>query len=139
MLIIRRIMEKSLQEELCSLCGVRYDAMSFAYLAAEGHMEPEGAVLDSYIGVLQFTMDNEGGYINTLSTVEGVEDDEALIIMTRATMEYMNSIELPYVYIDEDAAPAVLIYQMGFRQNEYGELCIDLERFYDEPCKYDLE
>ena len=137
MLIIRRITDKSFQEELCVLCGAEYDPHSFAYLAAEGRAEKEGVVIDSYIGILQFTMDSGGGYINTLKTVEGVSDDEALIIMTRAAMQYMNSIELPYVYIDEDAAPAYLINRMSFRQDDHGEYCIDLDKFYAAPCEYD--
>ena len=137
MLVIRKIMDKAFQEELCGMCDAEYDPELFAFSAAEGHIGEEGVVIDSYVGILQFTMDSAGGYISTLKTVRGVKNDEALMIMTRAAMQYLADIDLPFVYIDEDAAPAYLINQMGFRTDDHGELSIDLMRFYDSPCKYD--
>ncbi len=136
MLIIRKILDKDFQKELCGMCSAEYNPAYFAYMAADGHTENSGAVIDSYIGILQFTMDGGGGYINTLKPVLGVDDDEALIIMERAVMEYMYTGELPYVYIDEDACDGTLIDKMGFRKNEHGEYCIDLEKFYESPCGY---
>ena len=97
MLIIRRILDKTLQEALCKDCGVEYNSRAFAYCAGEGKIEGSETIILSYIGILQFTMDDEGGYINALSTVKGISDDEALMIMTRAAMEYMDSIGIPYV------------------------------------------
>ena len=136
MLVIRRILDKAFQKELCGMCEVEYNDRYYAYMAANGHPSDEGVVIDSYIGILQFTMDMGGGYINSLSTVKGLSDDEALIIMTRAAMEYMSEIELPYVYIDEDAADTYLIDKMLFRRDEHGEYAIDLDKFYDSPCEY---
>ena len=136
MLVIRRIYDKSLQEKLCLESGSRYNERAFAYFAANGSFDGNDIVIDSYIGVLQFTIDMGGGYIETLSTVKGVSDDEALIIMTRAAMEYMDSIDLPYVYIDEDAADPFLIDRMGFKRDMHGEYSIDLGRFYQSPCEY---
>ena len=137
MLVIRRIQDKAFQKELCEMCGVEYNERYFAYMAADGHPTDEGVVIDSYIGILQFTMDMGGGYINSLRAVKGVDDDEALFIMTRAAMEYMSEIELPYVYIDEDAADATLIHAMKFRRDEHGEYAIDLDEFYGSPCEYE--
>ena len=136
MLVINRIYDKSFQKELCAMCDVEYSDRYYAYFAANGHPTEEGVVIDSYIGILQFTMDAGGGYINSLRCVNGVDDDEALFIMTRAVMEYMCEGELPYVYIDEDAADPILIDKMQFKKDEHGEYCIDLDEFYSSPCEY---
>ena len=136
MLIIRRIMDKELQKRLCEMCGVEYDMRYYGYMAAEGNAEDGKMVIDSFIGILQFTMDSGGGYIHDLKNVSGVDDEEALFIMTRAVMDYLYTGEMPMVYMDEDACSAALMYDMGFRKNEHGEYFIDLDKFFEEPCKY---
>ena len=79
MLTVLPIQSKETQKELCELCGVTYNQESFAYRADD----------DGFIGICQFKYSNNNGYINALAYAPSVSDWEAMIIMLRATMNFM--------------------------------------------------
>ena len=81
MLKVLPIQSKDLQEEICTRCGVSYNADLLAYAAYDD---------DTLLGVCQFRLCAEGGMIYDLSPVEGTEHFEGLFIMGRGTLNFMD-------------------------------------------------
>ena len=137
MLVIKPIQEKQLQRILVSACGGTYDPDSFAYAAYECDSNNETVLY--IIGVCQFSISRESGVINCLHTIPGIEDDEALKIMARAAMNFLFRCAVPTVCMQEGAAQPALSASLGFRSGTDDSLRIDLEKFYEAPCRYTTE
>ena len=126
MLTVLPIQSKKEQEELCSLCGINFIQNAFAYRADDG----------AFIGVCQFTFENDCGYIKNLSYAEGVEDTEAMIIMLRAAMSFMYRCGIVNSYIENTATTELLLRLSGYRLNEENKYYLDLHKFYNTPCSH---
>lgn len=106
MLVIKPVQEKSRQKEICEACGVEYFPESFAYSAV---------VDDVLTGICQFSMIKGYGELLTLRCVPGISDDEALFIMARAMMSFVEKCGIKEVVCTSDSADEKLIKQMGFK------------------------
>lgn len=126
MLTVFPIQSKQEQEELCALCGVEFIANAFAYRADD----------DGFIGICQFTFENDCGYIQNLSYAPGVVDNEAMIIMLRAAMSFMFRCGLINSYIDENATTPDLLRVSGYKLDDKGKYFLDLDKFYNTPCSH---
>ncbi len=123
MLIIKPIQDKSEQEALCASCGVAYNPDALAYKAEVDEIP---------VGICQFRIRADAGYITDLAGVKGTDDWEALFIMGRQTM---NFIDLHGVHrgIFAGKADEGLIKALGFERE--GEIwALDLEDFFAHPC-----
>ncbi|MCQ2435982.1 MAG: hypothetical protein MJ101_03655 [Clostridia bacterium] len=125
MLIIKPIQEKERQSALCALCGVTYDANSFAYYA-----EVDGAD----VGVCQFRISGTDCVITDIAAAPGTDDFEALFIMGRAVMDFCDRVGAHDAYIcrNEDR----LTKALGFK-NKNGRLYMDMRGFFESPCKHE--
>lgn len=123
MLIIKPIQTKEEQKNLCILCGAEYDADCMAYSARED---------DALLGISQFRILGDNGVIYDLKNKIGVIDTEALIIMGRATLNFIDLLGIKNVIIKEDTnnLPQIL----GFKKT-HGIFKINLEGYFDSPCK----
>lgn len=126
MLTVLPIQDKSLQEELCKLCGVEFEANSFAYRADDG----------IFLGVCQFRFENDTGIINGFKYAPDTQDDEAMIIMLRATMNFMHRCGLKNSIIYPNATCDSLLALSGYSKSDNGTYFIDLDKFYISPCHY---
>ncbi len=126
MLTVLPIQYQNEQEELCKICGIEFMEGAFAYRADDG----------DFIGICQFTFENDAGYIKNLSYAPGVEDNEAMIIMLRATMSFMHRCGLVDSYIDENATTPTLLKVSGYKLNDEGKYYLDLDKFYNTPCSH---
>jgi len=124
MLTVLPIQSKKEQEELCSICGIDFIEKAFAYRADD----------NGFIGLCQFTFENDTGYIKHLSYAPGVVDDEAMIIMLRAAMSFINRCGIDNCYINPNGTTEQLLKLSYFRKNEAGEYFISLDWFYNTPC-----
>jgi hypothetical protein len=124
MLTLLPIQSKDEQKELCELCGVHYNADAFAYKAADG----------DFIGICQFYFENGIGYVQNLTYAPGVDDSEAMIIMLRATMSFMQRCGIVDSYIEKDATTQELLRLSGYKINDEGKYYCNLDRFYNTPC-----
>ena len=134
MLVIKPIQEKDVQKKLAEKCGCKYEESAFAYAARE--CESDGETVKYTIGICQFTLCNGEGQIISIRTVPGVEDDEALMIMTRTVMNFMFRCEVPVAEMLPDAADDALKDKLGFVLGKDGRRTIDLALFYESPCHY---
>lgn len=126
MLTVLPIQSKKEQEELCIICGVDFLENAFAYRADDG----------DFIGICQFVFENNAGHIKNLAYAPGVEDNEAMIIMLRATMSFMHRCGIIDSYIDERATTPSLLKISGYRINDEGKYYLDLDKFYNTPCSH---
>ena len=126
MLTVLPIQSKQEQMELCSICNVTYNQESFAYKADD----------DGFIGICQFKFLNDNGYIEALAYAPSVSDWEAMIIMLRATMNFMYRCGLKLCYFEKDAVCEELILKSGFLKNENNQYYIDLVKFYTGSCHH---
>ena len=132
MLIIRPVQEKEEQKELCERCGVLYRPDALCYKAFDGTAEEEITLL----GVCQFDL-GEKGILYDLKSPAGVEDEEALFIMGRQTLNFIDLCGTHDAYLDEGCEMTDhLRYWLGF-SHKTGEWYMDLHGFFDEPCKHE--
>ena len=132
MLVIKPIQDKEFQKQVVENCHGTYDAASFAYIANE--CEEDGETIRHPIGGCQFAIRGESGEISLLRCVPGVEDEEAMMIMTRAATSFLFRCGIRYVNMLPDAAEAALIRKLGFVETESGVPVLDLYRYYTMPC-----
>ena len=134
MLVIKPIQEKTLQRDMVLRCGGAYDEAALAYIANE--CADDGETILHPIGICQFSLHGEAGVIDVLRCVPGVCDAEALMIMARAAMSFLVRCAFQTAVILPDAAPPELAGALGFRKNPEGQMAIDLQAFYESPCRF---
>ncbi len=122
MLEIKPIADKTAQKALCELCGIPYRAAALAYSAYDN-----GAP----VGICQFRIIEDAGHLYDLCNTAGVQDMEALIIMGRAALNFIDLCGVHKAYFEsekDEAAKAV-----GFRERD-GKRFIDLTGMFESPC-----
>ena len=117
MLEIKPIQSKEEQEAACVRCGVPYQADMMAYSAKDD---------GKFIGVAQFTMIEGAGYINNITLIEGTDDFEALLLLGRAMLNFIDLCGIHQAYCADDAADARILTAIGFKRNENGKLHADM-------------
>lgn len=131
MLKVLPIQSKIEQEAVCARCGVIYREELMAYSAT---------VDDDLVGVCQFGITDSGGVIYDLKNVIGKTDTEALFIMGRGTLNFIDlcGVHRAFFYSDENADDIneALIHAIGFRKNSSGRWEMDLTNFFDHPCSH---
>lgn len=126
MLTVLPIQSKDEQKELCSVCGIEFIEDAFAYRADDG----------GFIGICQFSFKNNCGYIHNLSYAPNVIDNEAMIIMLRATMSFMFRCGLVDSYIQKESTTETLLRISGYKLNNEGKYYMNLDKFYNTPCSH---
>ena len=116
MLEIKPIQDKNEQKTLCELCGVAYRPQAFAYSAYD----------------CQFRIIGDTGYLYHLCNTTGTDDLEALIIMGRAALNFIDLCGVHQAYFEGDKPRAAIA--VGFREKG-GKLFADLTGMFDSPCK----
>ena len=126
MLKVLPIQTKAEQELACSRVGILYTKELLAYAAT---------VDEELVGVCQFRLGDDGGEIYDLAQLPGVDDFEAMFIMGRATLNFIDLCGVHRAFYRGDLHDESLIRAIGFKKNDDGLYEIDLEGFFTEPCK----
>ena len=132
MFVVRPIQDKIVQKAICDVLGAVYYENALAFYAAD--LKENGVDIDKYISICQFFMD-KNGEIASLYAADGREEDEAVIVMLRAVMSFMNRCGISYAFFSKNAASEHWLKKSGFCNNN-GKYEIDLDKFYNSPCKY---
>jgi hypothetical protein len=122
------IRDKALQEEICGLCGVKYDPDALAYSIVEN---------GKITGICQFGIKGKFGYIYDLENVIGTDDRESLFIVGRAAMNFIDLCGVhnaSFVGSVPDEQTERLIKAIGFKRTEEGSFEVDLEGFFTDHC-----
>ena len=118
--------DKTRQKEICELCGAEFHPDAFAYQmvdAEDGHL----------MGMAQFDIGKEG-YIYNIKEAKGLSDFEAMFILGRQTMNFIDSCGAHLCYAAADAGDEKLLHAIGFRKNENGEYFKDMTGMFDGHC-----
>lgn len=121
---IKPIQIKEEQERVCVLCKVEYDADALAYEA----VEEDGTLL----GVCQFHIKDDAGYIDVIKNAPGTDDGEAMYIMGKATLNFIDLCGIKKAYYLGEDTP--LVRSVGFSPDKDGKLFVDLEGFFEHKC-----
>lgn len=133
MFAVKPLPDKELQKSICEMLGITYIEESFAYFAAD--LNEDGTAIEGLIGLLQFTMKEETGEILSLTPFPEKEEDEAMIIMERASMSLMWRSGMKQMIMKETAGPEAVLKRSGLPKID-GVYTVDLDKFFDSPCHY---
>ena len=128
MLKVLPIQSKLSQEEICLRCGVKYDPDLLAYSAT---------VNDELVGVCQFKLTDKGGMVYDLAPVQGKFDFEALFVLGRGTLNFIDLCGVHYAFFlgnIPDEQTERLIKAVGFKKQDSGEYFVNLEGFFTDHC-----
>lgn len=122
MLEIKPIQDKTEQERYCKLCNIAYNADLMAYSAYDD---------DVFLGICQFTITDKFGYIKNLAEAEGISDYEAMFIMARGTMNFIDLCGIHACECAADATNERMILSLGFKKLADGRYFADMTHFFD--------
>ena len=116
------------------------------YAEAVGTVAREGffaySMLDAESGALmgfsQFEIRGEDGYITDLFPAPDFREDmEAMFILGRATMNFIDMCGAHVCYSEKSAADARLLHAIGFREERDGLLFADMTDMFSGHCDGD--
>ena len=124
---ISPINDKNIQKEYAEACGKEFIEEHFAY----SMIDVESGDL---MGFSQFEIDEKGGYISALAPKIGLSDVEAMFILGRATMNFIDLCGAHTCRAALDAADERLIKAIGFKLCECGKYFCDMTGMFDGHC-----
>ncbi len=86
------------------------------------------------MGISQFEITAEGGYISDLTEIEGLSDFEAMFILGRQTMNFIDKCGAHTCFANPEGADLSLLRAVGFREREDGRLFVNMEGMFDGKC-----
>jgi hypothetical protein len=123
---ITPINDKEQQKKYAEACEIGYVPDHFAY-----------AMVDCDTGELmamsQFEIDELGGYVSGIKPRVGLSDFEAMFILGRATMNFIDLCGKHVCRAALDAGDERLLRAIGFKERD-GELYVDMTGFFDGHC-----
>lgn len=125
MLIIKPVADKQLQADYAEACGAPFHIGDLAYAAYD-----DGA----FIALSQFRLSENGGILDTLSLCRGSADWEALFILARQTLNWIDLRGFHSCQCPPDAGDMRLLRLVGFESREDGGLCADMTHMFDGSC-----
>lgn len=129
MLIVKPIQEKSEQESYSAACKTEYEPDALCYGAW---------VDDALVGICQFRLGAGCAVMTDLCRAEGTDDIDALFIMGRQTMNFIDLHGVHECRLGERVREQLtldFIKKLGFSEKD-GELWCDLNGFFDSPCEH---
>lgn len=122
---ITPIQEKTRQKEICDICGAEYRPDAFAYQMYD---------IDSgeIMGMTQFEI-GESGYIFDIREAFGRDDFEAMFILARQTMNFIDLCGAHTCRAAAYAANERLLLAIGFKKTGEDYFC-DMSGMFDGHC-----
>ena len=127
MLKVLPVQNKEDQKNICAACNIPYDEALLAYAAT---------VDDELVGACQFSIKADGGRIYNIAAANGKDDFEAMFIMGRATLNFIDLCGVHRAFCLDESVDAGLAKAIGFSANSDGILEMDLTHFFEHPCKH---
>lgn len=127
MLIVKPIEDKETQKQICAACGAVYDA---EFLACAAHVE------ENLIGIFQFSFAKDHAIIHDIRQKPGVDDFEAMFIMTRGALNFIDLCGYHKATCTSEAADPTLLRATGFHEIAENIFEIDLTHAFDGKCDH---
>ena len=113
------------QREIASACSAIYKEGFFAY----SMKEEDGTLL----GFSQFDIRGEEAYISDIKSALGVDDYEAMFILGRSTMNFIDMCGAHKAYADIGCADESFMLALGFKRQDDGYYA-DMTGFFGGCC-----
>ena len=123
---ISPIETKEEQKEIIESLGGVYREDYFAYAMRDNE---SGALM----GASQFEISKGSGYISDLREPEGLSDFEAMFILARQTMNFIDLCEVHTCYADNSSAPKDFLKAVGFKEAD-GKFVCNTEGMFSGNC-----
>ncbi len=125
---ISPINDKLLQEKYANDCGTAYIPDSFAYAMIDNETE-------ELMGFSQFEITENGGIIYDLKPRLNFSDYEAMFILGRATMNFIDlCVSSHNCYAKEASADKKLLHAIGFKTQKDGLYFCDMSEMFSGKC-----
>ena len=122
---ITPIQDKSRQKEICEMVGATFRENFFAYIMYDCDTL-------ELMGMSQFEI-SDNGYISDIRETPGLSDFEAMFILARQTMNFIDSCGAHVCYTDKDSADSRLLHAVGFRDDDERLVC-DMTDMFSGKC-----
>ena len=122
---ITPVQSKEEQIELCRLCNADYRDGAFAYIMFD-------IETGDVMGMSQFEI-GESGYIYDIKEAPSHDDFEAMFILGRQTMNFIDTCGAHTCYADKGAGAERLLKAIGFKKNDDRLYC-DMTGMFDGHC-----
>ena len=133
MLAVKPVTDIDIAREICDFCKIPFNADDFTYFAAD--VNEDATKLNYIIGVCTFKMKGNINRIEYLKEADGINDEEAMIIMARTVMNFMYRCQVIDVQINDNNVSSEFIKKLGFQKTDES-YTINLPDFYKSPCSY---
>ena len=122
MLKILPIETKEEQARIMALCSIEYKVAALAYAAYDEEV---------LVGASQFLLKGATCILTDIRNADGVVDEEALFIMGRGLLNFVDLCGIHDAYLAEpERIDPVLRGKIGFFENEKGEYYMNLRGFF---------
>ena len=122
---ISPIQSSELQKEYAHKCGTEYKTGAFAYSMNDSES-------GELMGFSQFEITENGGILLDLRPADGFgEDYEAMFILGRATMNFIDMCGVHTLTAKCDAGDNTLLRAIGLKPKEDGSFFCDMTGFFD--------
>ena len=117
---------QSIEEQIsvAEACGSSYKNGAFAYAMRD---DESGELM----GFSQFEINGEGGTLLDLRPIGTLDDYEAMFILGRATMNFIDLCGAHTLSAEPTAADTALLRAIGLRPTEDGSYFCDMTGFFD--------
>lgn len=124
---ISPINDINLQVEYALQCETKAKDGYFAYAMID-------VETGELMGFSQFEIDSDCGYITDIRPRTGLSDFEAMFILGRATMNFIDMCGAHICKADKNAADERLLKSIGFKATEDGDWYADMTGMFDGHC-----
>lgn len=124
MLRARAIRDINEQKSCCMVCGMTHNPDLLYFAIFENETE--------CLGTLEFRFTKEGARITNVKPKSGTYDDEAMFILGKAALNFIDLVGPKYV---EYAAEDIKLSKLLEFYPKDGVLQVNLEGYFTEPCK----
>lgn len=124
---ISPINDKKLQKNYASACGAEFRPDYFAYAMTDVES-------GDLMAIAQFEIDGEYGYISDIRSRIGYSDFEAMFILGRSTMNFIDLCGAHICRAASDAGEERLLRAIGFKKKETNEYECNMQGMFDGKC-----
>ncbi len=124
---ISPIQTEAEQTRVALACGTVYRADHLAYAMAD---DGTGEVM----GFSQFDIRGEVGYLSDLREATGHDDYEAMFILGKATLSFLDQCGIKTVIAPVNAGKEQLLVALGFRSYDSEKYTLDISNMFGGHC-----
>ena len=123
---IAPIQDKARQKEICDICKAIFVPDAFAYVMYD-------TVTGEVMGCSQFEILGESGLIHDLRNAPETDDFEAMFILGRQTMNFIDTCGAHTCRAAKNSADTALLRAIGFKECDDDFIC-DMAGMFDGHC-----